>query len=257
MLPLADLLVSAGEHQVDRYRREARLLWHAVCFADLTILETATETGTGSAAAAGRERMMVYGGEGCPAIPEFAAAEFGAVIGISSGTAAHYIGQALALRHRLPFVWARVMAGEAIPWRACKIADACQGLSVEAAAIVDRRVWAIIDTVTPRRLDRIVKAAVWEADPEAAQAAAEQKARERGVYVAQSDEHGTKKIWIRADAGDVITFDAGIEQIAEALQALGDTSPLNIRRAKAIGIIADPRYTEELLLEARNNPQPP
>lgn len=251
-LSLTDLLVSAGEHQVERYRCEARLLLHAACFADLAGLTAGNRSG--SATDAGRERLMVYGGEGCPPIPEFAAAEFGAMIGISAGAAAHYIGQALALRHRLPFTWARVMAGEAIPWRACKIADACQNLSAEAAAIVDQRVCSIIDTVTPGRLDRIVKSAVWQADPAAAQAAAEQKAREHGVYVGPSDEHGSKKIWIRADAGDVIRFDATIEQIAEALKVLGDTRSLASRRAKAIGIIADPRFTEELLLEARNNP---
>lgn len=254
-LSLTDLLKSAGEHQVERYRCEARLLLHAACFADLAGLTAGTRSGL--ATDAGRERLMVYGGEGCPPIPEFAAAEFGAMIGISAGAAAHYIGQALALRHRLPFTWARVMAGEAIPWRACKIADACQDLSAEAAAIVDKRVCSIIDTVTPRRLDRIVKSAVWQADPAAAQAAAEQKAREHGVYVGPSDEHGSKTIWIRADAGAVIRFDATIEQIAEALKILGDTRPLATRRAKAIGIIADPRFTEELLLEARNNPPAP
>ncbi len=251
-LSLADLLESAGEHQVERYRCEARLLLHAVCFADLAGLTAGTYSGTTTGA--GRERLMVYGGEGCPPIPEFAAAEFGAMIGISAGAAADYIGQALALRHRLPFTWARVMAGVAIPWRACKIADACQNLSAEAAAIVDQRVCSIIDTVTPGRLDRIVKSAVWQADPAAAQEAAERKAREQGVYVGPSDEHGSKKIWIRADAGDVIRFDATIEQIAEALKVLGDTRSLSSRRAKAIGIIADPRFTEELLLEARNCP---
>ncbi|NEA35253.1 DUF222 domain-containing protein [Streptomyces sp. SID13031] len=252
-LSLTDLLVSAGEHQVERHRCEARLLLHAACFADLTILNTNVD----SSAGAGRERLMVYGGEGCPAIPEFAAAEFGAMIGISAGAAAHYIGQALALRHRLPFTWARVLAGEAIPWRACKIADACKSLSAEAAAIVDKRVCSVIDTVTPQRLARIVKSAVYEADPAAAQAAAEQKAREHGVYVSQSDEHGSKTIWVRAEAGAVIRFDATIEQIAEALKVLGDTASLASRRAKAIGIIADPCFTEELLLEARNTPPAP
>ncbi|MDX6250137.1 MAG: hypothetical protein QOF10_3497, partial [Kribbellaceae bacterium] len=50
----------------------------------------------------GGERGVVYGGAGCPAVAEFAVAEFAAVLGVTSETGANFIGQALALRHRLP-----------------------------------------------------------------------------------------------------------------------------------------------------------
>ncbi|WP_165547492.1 DUF222 domain-containing protein, partial [Kribbella sindirgiensis] len=159
----------------------------------------------------GYEQLRVYGGDGCPGVAEFAPIEFGAVMGMSSGAAASLIGEALALRHRLPRIWAAVLDGDAVPWRARKIARACLSLSQEAAAIVDRRVVGIVDTVTPGALGKIVKAAVWEADPEAAQAQAEAAARTRGVFVAPSDDHGTKQIWVRAAAGDVIRFDATID----------------------------------------------
>ncbi|MFG1816450.1 DUF222 domain-containing protein [Kribbella sp. NPDC049174] len=194
----------------------------------------------------------MLGGDGCPEIAEFAPAEFGAVLGMSTGAAAAYLGQALALRHRLPHIWAKVQAGTATPWRAARIATACLDLSRDAAAAVDRRLARIVDTVTPHRLDTIVTAAKAHADPATARAEAEQKARERGVYVARSDDHGTKTIYIRAATGDVIRFDATIASIAEALKALGDTTNQRTRRAKAIGIIADPAYTEHLLLQARN-----
>ena len=42
-----------------------------------------------------------------------------------------------------------------------------------------------------------------------------------------------------------------LASIAEALKTLGDTDTLAHRRAKAIGIIADPVYTEELLRQAQ------
>ncbi|MEV0291912.1 hypothetical protein AB0H36_48030, partial [Kribbella sp. NPDC050820] len=207
----------------------------------------------------GRERAIVLGGEGCPEIVEFAPAEFGAMIGISAGAAADFIGQALALRHRLPLTWARVQSGQATPWKARKIAAACLDLSEDAARTVDHRVAKVVDTLTPGRLDRIVEAAKKHADPEAARAKAAERARERGVYLGRCDEHGTKKIFIRTGSGAAIRFDARITSIAEALKILGDTACLQRRRADAVGIIADPRYTEELLHQAHQHlaPTPP
>ncbi len=199
----------------------------------------------------GYEKIHVYGGDGCPGVAEFAPIEFGAVMRMSSGAAAALIGEALALRHRLPRTWAAVLAGDAVAWRARKIAHACLALSQEAAAIVDRRVAGIVDTVTPGALAKIVKAAVWEADPEAAKAQAEAAARTRGVFVAPSDDHGTKQIWVRAAAGDVIRFDATIDDLARALKILGDTDDLDQRRAKAIGWISDPAAAHQLLEVAR------
>ncbi|TCC40906.1 DUF222 domain-containing protein [Kribbella speibonae] len=171
---------------------------------------------------------------------------------MSSGAAAALMGEALALRHRLPRIWAAVLAGDAVPWRARKIAHACLALSQQAAAIVDRRVVGIVDTVTPGALDKIVKAAVWEADPDAAKAQAEAAARTRGVFVAPSDDHGTKRIWVRAAVGDVIRFDASIDDLARALKTLGDPDDLNQRRAKALGWIADPTAAHHLLEVARH-----
>ncbi|MFI7061021.1 DUF222 domain-containing protein [Kribbella sp. NPDC050124] len=248
-LATADLLESAAAHRAEANRLDARLLEHAQLYADHHHPDACTPHPTRHPRD-GRERAVVLGGDGCPEIAEFAAAEFGAVLGISPGAAADFIGQALALRHRLPFTWARVQAGEATPWRARKIATACLDLPLEAAGAVDRRVAKVVDTLTPGRLDKIVEAAKKHADPDAARAKAEEKARERGVYLGRSDEHGTKKIYIRTATGAAIRFDARLTSIAEALKILGDTASLQRRRADAVGIIADPRYTEELLHQA-------
>ncbi|WP_344021800.1 DUF222 domain-containing protein, partial [Kribbella jejuensis] len=203
----------------------------------------------------GYERIRVYGGEGCPGVAEFAPIELGAVLRMSSGAAASLLGEALALRHRLPRTWAAVLAGTAAAWRARKIAHACLPLPLEAAALVDERVAAIVNTVTPGQLAKIVTAAFWQAAPERAQAHAEATARTRGVFVSQSDpsdDHGTKRIWVRAATGAVIRFDATIDDLAQALKALGDPDPLNERRAKAIDWIADPAAAQHLLEAARH-----
>ncbi|TWD84338.1 hypothetical protein FB561_5523 [Kribbella amoyensis] len=248
-LDATGVLTSAAAHRAEIDRLEARLLVHAQVFADLHSAD-----GLPTAGGEGRpgwERGVVYGGAGCPAIAEFAPAEFGAMIGTSAGSAAAYIGQALALRHRLPRIWATVLNGEATPWKACKVATACLDLSEEAAAIVDEQVAGLVDTVTPIRLGKIVTAARYRADQDAARTAAEQKARERGVYVGRADDHGTKSVWILAATGDVLRFDATIDALAEALKTLGDPDPLRLRRARALGILADPAHAQAILTAGR------
>ncbi|RZT26301.1 uncharacterized protein DUF222 [Kribbella sp. VKM Ac-2569] len=243
-LETADLLAAASQFGRIQDRAAVRVLEAALVFADRNG-EVYREPRPGY------EQIHVYGGDGCPGVAEFAPIEFGAVMRMSSGAAAALIGEALALRHRLPRIWAAVLAGNAVAWRARKIAHACLSLSQEAAALVDRRVVGIVDTVTPGALKKIVTAALREADPEAAKAQAEAAARVRGVFVAPSDDQGTKRIWVRAAAGDVIRFDATIDDLARALKILGDTDDLDQRRAKAIGWISDPAAAHQLLEVAR------
>ncbi|WP_329004152.1 HNH endonuclease [Kribbella sp. NBC_00709] len=241
----AGVLSAASEFAQIQERAAVRILEAALAFADRNAVVSSDPL-------PGCERLQVYGGAGCPGVAEFAPIEFGAVLRISTGAAASLIGEALALRHRLPRIWAAVLGGHAVAWRARKIARACLSLSPEAAAIVDRRVVGIVDTVTPGRLETIVTAAVWQADPELAKAQSEAAARARGVFVAPADAHGTKRFWVRAAAGDVIRFDATIDDLARALKTLGDTDTLDQRRAKAIGWIADPAAAHQLLEVARH-----
>ncbi|TDU89603.1 hypothetical protein EV138_3177 [Kribbella voronezhensis] len=249
-LDARETLASAARLQEQRDQIDIELIEHALHFADLHP-DPATLAGHTSSVPGG-ERGKVYGGPGCPGVAEFAPAEFGAVTGRGKVAAAHYIGQALALRHRLPETWEQVRNGRAVEWKARQIATACLSLSEDAAAIVDRRVAQIVDTLTPLRLERIVRAAKWQADPEAARAEAEEKARERGVWPGRTDDHGTTNLFVRAPTGDVIRFIATIGQIADALAALGDSDPVDQRRAKAVGIVADPALAHELLQVAQH-----
>jgi len=146
-LDTADLLTAASEFDRLEERAAVRKLEVALAFADRNAV--VYDAGSGEVLP-GTERLQVYGGDGCPGVAEFAPIEFGAVLRMSTGAAAAFIGEALALRHRLPRIWAAVLAGNALPWRARKIAHACLSLSLEAAAIVDRRVVGIVNTVTRR-----------------------------------------------------------------------------------------------------------
>ncbi|WP_432876093.1 hypothetical protein ACQPYH_25450 [Kribbella sp. CA-245084] len=255
MLSTADLLESAAEHRAMANQADARLLQHAQIYAD-RFHPSVCGVRPGRRTADGRERAVVLGGDGCPEIAEFAISEFALMLGISSTVAAGFLGEALALQHRFPLTWARVLSGDATPWKARQLATLCLKLSEQAARAVDKRVASLIDCITPYRLDRIIRAAKAHADPELARDEAAEAADERGVFVGRSDPHGNKTIYAKAPAGAVIRHDATITAIAEALKTIGDTRHLQHRRADAIGIIADPRFTQELLTQAHNHPTP-
>ncbi|WP_328994775.1 hypothetical protein OG394_09730 [Kribbella sp. NBC_01245] len=217
---------------------------------------TELDVPAGAAELVGCERLKVYGGEGCPGVGEFAVLELGCRFGLSPGAASDLVSEVLALQYRLPRTWARVMAGEAIPWRARRIARACMSLSQEAAAVVDAKVESLVNSLTPRRLMKIVKAAMMEADPALAKAAADLAARSRGVWVGQSDNSGTRTAAVRASTGDIARFDAVVQDVAETLGALGDTGSVDERRAKALGWLADPWAVIELRNERRRTNSP-
>jgi hypothetical protein len=88
-------------------------------------------------------------------VPEFAAA-----IGVSTDVGKAYLGEAVELRHRLVRVWARVVAGDLLPWKARKIAKATIILSLEAAAYVDRHVAPVAHKVSWAQTERLVEEAI-------------------------------------------------------------------------------------------------
>ena len=67
------------------------------------------------------------------------------------------------------------------------------------------------------------------------------------MWVGDEMTDGTRSIRIEADALDAAAFGATIGQIADALGALGDDDLADVRRAKAVGVIADPQGTLDLL----------
>ena len=74
-------------------------------------------------------------------------------------------------------------------------------------------------------------------------------AAERFVRLGRSSQHGLKLIIARATAGDAIWFKATIDRIADILTQQGDTDPVEVRRSKAIGILAQPAQALQLLCQ--------
>jgi hypothetical protein len=198
----------------------------------------------------GTERLVSLGGDGTPLVAEFAAAEFAVELGLSPFAGAQLIADAVDLRHRLPQLWARVQAGEVKPWIARKTARASRHLDADGAGLVDRRVTPWAHSLSWGRLQSMIDAAVIAADPDAAADAAEAAHEARGVWVGRSSDHGIKDVYIRADAPDVVWFDATIDRIADGLKLLGDTDTHDGRRAAAVGVIAHPQRCLDLFVTA-------
>jgi hypothetical protein len=195
----------------------------------------------------GTERPAQLGGDGTPTIGDFAPAELGCVLRMSDGAASRLIADALDLRHRLPSIWAAAQAGQVPAYQARRIASATRHLTAEQAATVDQRVAPSLGAVSWGRLERVLEAAIIAADPDAAERAAAAAAQERFVRLGRASEHGLKLIIARATAGDAIWFKATIDRIAEILAHDGDLDPIEIRRSKAIGILAQPAEALQLL----------
>jgi len=97
-----------------------------------------------------------------------------------------------------------------------------------------------------RTLD-LVQAALVRFDPEAAARKAKAAADGRGVWMGDQMTDGTRSIRIEADALDATVFDSTIDSIADTLGALGDVDRRDVRRARAVGVIADPQGALDLL----------
>jgi hypothetical protein len=199
-----------------------------------------------SRALPGAEQLIRFGGAGTPEIAEFAPAELGAVLAVSTYTATALIADAVDLRHRLPRLWARVRAGEVKPYIARRVAEAARRLSVEAAAAVDARVSTWADRLTWSAIEDIVEAAVIAADPEQAAAEATQAKASEGVWLSRDHDHGVREIFIRTDAASALEFDAAVDHVAADLAQLGDDDSRDVRRAKAVGVLAHPQLALNL-----------
>src|SRR5918995_2278214 len=200
----------------------------------------------------GGDRGRTFGADSNPEASEFCPVEFGALQATSTAAAALVIGDALDLRHRLPLIWHRIVAGEVAPSKARKVAQATRQLSDEAAALVDRGIVEHLATLPWTRFLLVLSSLVIEADPQAAEQRARAAERDRFVRAGQANAEGLKLLIAQANAGDVITFMAMVNRIAEILAFDGDPDPADVRRSKAIGILAQPAYALHLLIAHQN-----
>jgi Domain of unknown function (DUF222) len=193
------------------------------------------------------------GGDGTPTVGDFCPAELGCVLRISDGSASRLIGDALDLRHRLRQIWAAALAGQVPAHQARHIATATRHLTAAQASWVDAELASSLGAVSWGRFQSLLEAAIIQADPVGAEQRAALAAQERFVRLGRSSEHGLKLIIARATAGDAIWFKATIDRIADILTRQGDDDPIDVRRSKAVGILAQPAQALQLLCQHQND----
>jgi hypothetical protein len=203
----------------------------------------------------GAEQGRQLGGEATPQVLEFAAAELGASMQTSIGSARALMADALDLRHRLPELWQHILAGDVPAWNARKVAQATRHLSRDSAMAVDAAVAGSIIGLPWGRFETLLAAKIIEADPRAAEEQAKIWEAERFVRAGRT-QSGLKLLIAKANAGDVTWFMATVNRIAEILRLQGDMDSADVRRSKAIGILAQPALALQLLWEFRNEQHP-
>jgi 5-methylcytosine-specific restriction endonuclease McrA len=192
----------------------------------------------------GADTMLELAGAGAPEVSDFAVTELATALGRTRESGRLLVGDVVEAKHRLPKVWARMVAGQVTAWRVRRLAEATRGLSAEAVAFVDAQVAHVVHTAGPAIIHRLVLEAAARFDPEATEVA-ECDTRASLCFDLDLDTPATSVgtasaihaygLLDRADAEDL---EAVIRQLAHQLYLDGSTDDLAVRRAKALGLLA-------------------
>ncbi len=177
-----------------------------------------------------------------------------AALGVSTMTGLQLLADALDLQHRLPRLWAAVETLAVAPWKARKIAQATHNLSRAAAASVDAQLADRIGSCGWRAIKFAVAQAIASYDPHLLETREKQgrdawgvRLFHRGVCTDGADDWvGTSHLEVTGDTLDLTTFHDLVCDQAAQLKALGDTDTLEVRKAKAVGVIANRQATLDL-----------
>ena len=182
------------------------------------------------------------GGEGTPLVAAFTPEPFAAALGVSTLTGLSLLADALDLTHRLPRLWAAVEALRVAPWKARKIAQATHRLSKAGAASVDAQLADRVGSCGWRAIEMAVAQAIATYDPHLLETRDQEGKAAWDVRLLHRDDGqwaGTSHLDITGDTLDLTTFHDLVCEQAAQLKALGDTDTLEVRKAKAVGVIAN------------------
>ena len=200
------------------------------------------------------EALLPLAGEGAPLVAEFAPAELAAVLGWSTLTVQQLMADALEAKTRLPRVWDLVLSGR-IPVRIARyIAEQTHDLDVESAREADRMLAVDPEHLTRRVAKRLVDEIRLYHDPDRAAADEQQALAARKVELRPGTTPATSEVVMCLDTADAEAFDRTVSEVAEALKRLGDGDQVDVRRARAVGVLADPQAALDLLATGRAAP---
>lgn len=199
---------------------------------------------------------------GIPGWEWSAAAPFASALGRSTASGEALIRDALVLRHRLPSIWSRVGAGELEAWRARRIAQAVLGAPDDVCDHLDDELASVAATVGPTTLERLLDEAMLRLHPEEREVAQFEALdrRHATLHDESINDTGIADMTLRGDWKDLHDFDQALSRVAAALANADRAADryvesLDVRRSRAVGVLADPAAALALL-EGRPAPKP-
>ncbi len=198
------------------------------------------------------ERAVPIAGAGTPGVAEFAPMELAAALELTHESALALLGDALDLAHRLPRTWALVRDLRVPVHLGRHAAAESRDLDPAAAAHADRLLAWQPSRLNPHRVSVLVHEARLYADPDRAVADHDTALASRTVTVTHPGDRpgmtpGTSEVFMRLDTADAAAFDTTISTMATTLGVLGHPGSGEVRRAHAVGILADPQQALDLL----------
>jgi hypothetical protein len=202
----------------------------------------------GSAAALFGERPLPVAGSGTPLVAEFAVVELSAVLDLSHEATLALLGDVLDLSHRLPLLWVLVRELRVPVRLGREAARASRDLDVAAAGHADRLLAWQPRRLNPHRIGVLVHEARLYADPDRAIADHDAALDARKVDVRYDQgAPGTGEVFMVLDEADAVAFDHTVATMAATIGSLGHPGSLDVRRAHAVGLLADPQAALDLL----------
>ncbi|WP_210649994.1 HNH endonuclease signature motif containing protein [Nocardioides sp. SYSU D00065] len=202
----------------------------------------------GSKAALFGEQAVPIAGAGAPLVAEFAVTELAGVLEQSHEATLALVGDVLDLVHRLPRLWALVRELQVPVRLAREAARQSRDLSPIAAAHADRLLVWQPRRLNPHRIGVLVHEARLYADPDRAIADHDEALSTRRVEVCHElGAPGTSEVFMTLDTADAVAFDHTVTTMAATMRSLGHPGDLGVRRAHAVGVLADPQKTLDLL----------
>ncbi len=207
-----------------------------------------------------RERMIQPGGDGTPAMREFALTELAWAKQIHHATLRSQVADVLDLRHRLPLTFEVMLRLECEPWVARKVATISRHLDHVRVRLVDRAVAKAISGESPAVLLELAHAKSIEADPEHEADRLEFERRRRYVALSRADASGCRNVIARVTDGDAGWIDAMVDRVADILALThGHDHNRDELRSLAMGWLVRPADLLQLLVShtapASDDPQ--
>ena len=211
---------------------------------------------------AGSEKRVHLGGELTPACGSYAAAEWGAATGVTTWAATRFLADSIDLAVRLPGLRAAMWAGICDLPTARLVAARTRDLSAQSAAAVEDAVLAVLPHLSRAQLERIIDQIAATVEPQVLEDRVAAVRDKREVWIDHTaDDHAD--IAGTLDTVDARRLDTRLDELARLLGLLqragvpgwgpvdGSRETWQQRRARALGLLADPDTITAMVAAAR------